>query len=253
MGIFTSIKNGAKKFVKTSIKVLKGVKGATKWSVDTFVVKPVGFLSSWIPQTKKLRIQVFILRDNITDRSLLNAAARIELDNAISYATTTFRSKFDIDLIAYGSPLIQILPKPAPIAALDVACDFGAIKNELGAAGTYFEKNLAGWNVVPISLTFPISIFIVRTIAGKIGCSLGAASDYVTLSSVPESTSSVSGISSLSTLAHELAHCCGLYHRNEVNNLMYENDSDGRGNVRGSDVTYWQKTIVRSSRHVTFL
>ena len=226
------------KFKKGVTAVGRTIKDAAKFSVDTFVAKPVGFATSWVPVTKKMRIQVFILRNEFGD-SILNSADIQNLQDALSYAIRTFKEKFDIELKAYANPIIQTLNKPAPNTALDVACDTGAMKNELGSAGNYFESHLAGWNVIPISLAFPISVFIVREIKGKLGCSLGAATDYVTLS--------VQGTGSISTLAHELAHSCGLFHRNDIGNIMYHNSN------RGNEVTYWQKTVVRSCRHVSFL
>lgn len=116
----------------------------------------------------------------------------------------------------------------------------GALYNEYGEAGEYFAKNTAGWGWLRMNLYFPVTIFIVRDISGKIGCSLGPLTDYVTLS--------IKGVASESTLAHELGHCCGLLHRdNEIDNLMYPGGSRANNNITG-----WQKYVVRTSRHCTF-
>lgn len=110
----------------------------------------------------------------------------------------------------------------------------GALHNEFSEAGEYFAKNTAGWGWFRMNLYFPITIFIVRDISGKIGCSLGPLTDYVTLS--------IKGVGSESTLAHELGHCCGLLHReDEIDNLMYPNDSRTNNHI-----TRWQKYVVRT-------
>lgn len=116
----------------------------------------------------------------------------------------------------------------------------GALFNEFGEAGEYFAKNTAGWGWLRMNFQFPITIFIVRDITGKIGCSLGPLTDYVTLS--------VKGVASKSTMAHELGHCCGLLHRNDtIDNLMYPDKTRTDNKITG-----WQKYVVRTSRHCTF-
>ena len=124
-------------------------------------------------------------------------------------------------------------------AAISGKTSGGALYNEFSEAGDYFAKNTAGWGWLRMNLYFPITIFIVRDIAGKIGCSLGPLTDYVTVST--------KGVASESTMAHELGHCCGLLHRkDQPDNLM-------RPDVpRGDNITGWQKFIVRTSRHCTF-
>jgi hypothetical protein len=125
-------------------------------------------------------------------------------------------------------------------SALSGKTSGGALFNEFGEAGEYFAKHTAGWGWFRMNLYFPITVFIVRDITGKIGCSLGPLTDYVTLS--------IKGVASESTLAHELGHCCGLLHRDdEQDNLMYPDKSRTNNKITG-----WQKYVVRTSRHCTF-
>jgi hypothetical protein len=84
-------------------------------------------------------------------------------------------------VIPYGKPGVQIIEGAAPTAALDVSCAGGAFSGEFEEAGDFFAKHLAGWNVIPISLGFPVSIFIVRSMIGADGCSIGPLTDYVTM------------------------------------------------------------------------
>ena len=229
MGWLSSIKKAIKKVVravKTIIRVVVKI-------VIGVVMRIINTLGAWIPVDKKLRLQVFILRNEIGNE--VDQVADVEM--AVNRAIATFKQRFDVNIKAYGKPVVQVLKNPAPAAALDVPCDGGAWLEEFGEMGEYFAANLAGWNAIPISLTFPVSVFIVRTIDGKIGCSIPIA-DYVVLSPA--------GVDSDTTLAHELAHTCLLMHRDDSKNLLFPNIP------RGTDVTGWQRFVVRTSRHCTF-
>lgn len=234
MGWWSSIK----KAVKKAWRAVKATVRAIVKVVFEIVMRIINFVLVWLPVQKKLRIQVFILRKENGDPVLNDKASLTALQDALDYAIQTFKDRFDVKIKPYGNPVIQTLSGAAPTAALDVKCDSGAASNEWGEAGEYFANNLAGWNLIPLSLGFPVSVFVVRFIDGKIGCSLGPLTDYVTVS--------VDGANSLNTMAHELGHCCGLLHREDVKNLMYPDD------IRDNHVTGWQKFVVRNSRHCTF-
>jgi hypothetical protein len=231
MGFWSKLKKAVKK-VWAAVKAT--VRAVVKIIIE-IVVRIINLVLVWLPVKKKLRMQVFILRDE-TGKPLVSEG---DLIKPIEYLRQTLEDKFRVKLLFYGDPNVQILPEPAPKSALDVECDSGAGKNEWGAAGEYFANNLAGWTVIPINLGFPITVYVVRDIAGKIGCSLGPLTDYVTVSK--------SGTRSESTLAHEIGHCCSLLHReNDISNLMFPNDG------RSNGVTGWQKFVFRNSRHCTF-
>lgn len=242
MGLWSSIKKAAKKVwraVKTVVRVVvKAVVGLVMR-----VLHMLGSLLDLIYLVKKrMRIQVFILRE--TEKQGLVPEA--DLDAAINTAKQIFLDRFRIEISAYGKPIVQTLTGVAPVAALDVHCDTEAFKEEFGEAGEYFARHLAGWNGIPISLKFPVSVFVVRTVQGKIGCSI-PITDYVTLSAraaTPGGT--VTGVTSLSTLAHELAHTCLLMHRDDQGNLLYQH------HTRGTNVTKWQRWVARTSRHCTW-
>lgn len=234
---------------------------------------------------KKIRIVVLILRDE-KGVTLIQEIDQ-GLHNAIAYAKKTFKDRMNIQIAPYGN-LIQTLPDSAPFSALGVDCDStekgdvisitgtivggivgvilggpmgmgigialgfgigsvisgknngGALYNEFSEAGEYFAKNTAGWGWLRMNFYFPITIFIVREISGKVGCSLGPLTDYVTLS--------IDGVKDVSTLAHELGHCCGLRHRDDkIDNLMYSSNARTNNNITGM-----QKYSVRTSRHCTF-
>jgi hypothetical protein len=98
-------------------------------------------------------------------------------------------------------------------------------------SGSFFASNLSG-------LFYPVTAFVVLDIDHASGCSLGPLTDYVTLDP--------GGARNASTLAHEIAHACGLWHLRSKSNLLWRTSS------RGDKVKWWQKNIFRSSRHVTY-
>ena len=142
-------------------------------------------------------------------------------------------------MLPYGPKMVQLLDVPAPNAALNVGCNAGAFADEFGDAGDFFAQHVAGWNAIPISMTFPITVFIVESVVNKQGCSLGPLTDYVTVT--PD------GVDNASLMTHEILHACNLLgHPVPKRNLQYG------GNDRGDEVNWLQKNIFRSSRHVTY-
>jgi hypothetical protein len=238
MGFWSSLKNKIKSalkkvwhFVKAVVRVIVRIV-VTLWGL--IVGLPdllLGFLT-W-PE-KKLRYHIFILSD---DKGPLIDPAK--LAPSIDFFTKTYKDKFNVKVVAYGEPAIETIKEPAPSAALDVSCGLGAISNEFGEAGEFFSQWIAGWNAIPISLTFPVTIFIVRSMAGGAdGCSIGPLADYVVMTP--------SAVDKLNVMAHEVAHSCNLWHSNSHSNLMWHDAT------RGNDVKWFQKNLLRSSRHVQY-
>jgi hypothetical protein len=171
--------------------------------------------------------------ENIVSNPVVSIA---DLTPSINYAINTFRKRFNTRLISFSQPIVEILPGVAPDYALTVNCNSGALRDELGRAGNFFNLNRRGG-------IFTITVFIVRNIRGKDGCSLGPASNYVTVD--------IDGVNTPSTLAHEIGHATLMNgfrrHNPERANLMYA----GRG--RGDGAKRWQRNFFRSSRFVTYL
>ena len=107
----------------------------------------------------------------------------------------------------------------------------GALGEELSSTGSFFAFNLSG-------SFYPVTAFVVLDIDHASGCSLGPLTDYVTLD--PH------GAKNASTLAHEIAHACGLWHVRSKSNLLWRTSS------RGDQVKWCQRNIFRISSHVTF-
>jgi hypothetical protein len=235
MGLWSKIKKAVKKVVR----VVRAVVRAVVRIVVTIVARLInvydllfGFLT-WPP--KKLRIHIAVLRDENGDQ-LVDPSA---LGPAIKYITQVFKDRLNVKVVPYGKAMVQVLDGPAPSAALDVHCDGGALGDEFGEAGEYFAQHLAGWNVIPISLAFPLTVYVVRDVSGKQGCSLGPLTDYVTVD--------LDGVRTDSLMAHEAGHALGqIGHLGDTANLMH------KGSARGDRLRWWQKNLFRNSRHVTY-
>ena len=182
---------------------------------------------------KRLRLRVVILRDEAGDPVVAEQA----VDAAIADARRVFAGEAGVDLVPLESALVAVADGRAPLAALDAPCsDSGLWRTDLGPAGPYFRRLAARGG--GIGRGAPVTVFVVRDVVGKCGCSLGPLGDYVTID--PR------GLEVPHILAHELAHSCGLAHRNGEGNLM-------RARAPGAHLTAWQRGVLRSSRHVTYL
>ena len=218
-------------------KVWNGIKGVTRVTirivVESFYRIAInifdtlfGFLN-W--PVKKLHIRIFILQ-NLQSNPVVSPT---DLDLAIEYAKRSFKKNFNVRLLPYGdkNPFTELLEKKPPHEVLYTKGSIGALGEEFKITGSFFASNLSG-------LFYPVTAFVVVDIDHASGCSLGPMTDYVTLDPV--------GAKNASTLAHEIAHACGLWHHQAKSNLMWRTFS------RGDEVKWWQKNIFRSSRHVTY-
>ncbi|MCQ8771224.1 hypothetical protein [Streptomyces telluris] len=188
---------------------------------------------------KKLRLRVLILRDE-HGRPLMSER---DVLPAVELAKDVFRDQCNVRVLAVGGVMVRTLPGPAPEAALKVGCTWDAWREDFGAAGQYFRDNLARGGF--LGYARPITVFIVCDVRNKTGCSLGPLTDYVTVD-VPGMASPTAPDGRPRTLAHEVAHSCGLTHREDPNNLMEPSGP-------GTTLTGWQECVFRNSRHVTYL
>lgn len=187
---------------------------------------------------KRLRINVAILSN-----AKGPVATEADLTPFIDEARTIY-AEFHIKLIVED---VRILEEPAPEYALKVGCDGGAVSDNYWLAGSWFETHAneyssgyQGGGRRLIGYGGPITVFVVEDVEGKAGCSLGPLSEYVTIEGTV-------GTRTPKCLAHELGHACGyIGHAENSNNLMYSS-------CGGTRLTKWQRMVIRSSRHVTYI
>lgn len=256
--VFTKVVNAVGSFFGQAFNILK-----------EFIHRLIGlgdyFLSLLgIMPMKKIRVTVVILRNQngpLAEEARVRARVK-EVSNKI------FETEAKIEIVAPMAGLVVIEPGIAPSYALEVGCGTEAWGEEFGDAGAYFRDRLA-WSFAGTFLGYgePVTAFVVLSIEPGGGCSLGPLTNYVTVEKVTETIpgqqptgddvsvpDTVVDTIRLRTLAHEIAHACGLWHpfwfwSGDVNNLMTKS---GDGGV-GTELSRWQRAIFRTSRHVTYL
>jgi hypothetical protein len=192
----------------------------------------VGSLAG-VSRPKRLRLSVQILREGGAP-----VVAEAELEGALAETRRVLEREANVRLEPADGQLLVTRSDSAPTEALDSPCtDQGLWKADLGSAGRYFRPLRPRGTV---GRGAPITVFVVRDVVGKCGCSLGPLGDYVTI----DGGGLTGGTKRI--LAHELGHSCGLPHSSREDNLM-------RPRGPGQRLTRLQRAALRSSRHVTYL
>jgi hypothetical protein len=182
---------------------------------------------------KRLRVRVLILRDEQGKP----VATPTDVEPALAEARRVLQEHAGIELLPALEPIVATLDAPAPPTALDSPCAEGSWQADFGTGGAFFRHFAArrGAN----GAGGPITVFVVRDVLGKAGCSLGPLVDYVTVD-----MGALTG-RTRRVLAHELGHACGLPHSSAAENLMLPKRM-------GDRLAPWQVAVLRSSRHVTY-
>ncbi len=205
-----------------------------------------------IRPAKRIRVVIKILRDE----QGLPVAQPADLEVGLATAQWILAEQANVSLQPPLVPrltslaMVSVLDEPAPREALDVHCDAQAWREDFGIAGEFFSRHLA-WSFFGTLLGAgaPVTVFIVRDVKDKAGCSLGPLTDYVTVAPIGLEGSFLSddetGPLQAGTIAHEIAHACGLWHVSDRSNLM-------NPSTDGTKLSFWQKVVLRNSRHVTY-
>ncbi len=222
---------------------------------------------------KNLHLHIIILMRD--DRTLTVPPDRIDL--AVQRAESIFRNRADVKL----HTTVHTVSTPSPRNALYVDTGTGLLGEEMTGAGLYYQWTITEmlWEenfLFAIKIGAPIVAFIVDGVGTtETGCSSGPLADYVCVEGgqlivPPQSTPVTAPVAAQpagstmnnasATLAHELGHACGLLHDNvtdcrngDSTNLMYCNAFALNGQPRGDNLSPFQRAIVRSSPHVTYL
>lgn len=78
----------------------------------------------------------------------------------------------------------------------------------------------------------------VRSVGGALGCSVRVGGDYVVIGPP--------GLADRTALAHETGHTCSWLHSGTQSNLMFYTAP------AGDEAKWFQKNLLRSSRHVQY-
>ena len=187
--------------------------------------------------SKRLRLQVILLRDEEGEP----VAPLAEVEAALAETARVLELAARTQLVPTGDSLVVTADGPAPAARRDAPCTSqGLWRTDLGPAGGFFRGLRIRGGLRFIGRGAPLTVFVVRDVVGKCGCSLGPLGDYVTVDAEGL------GGRTRRILAHELGHSCGLRHKPDERNLM-------RPKGPGEELTVWQTAVFRSSRHVTYL
>lgn len=236
--------------------IVKWLIGAVVWVWSQFV----GLLDAaagliGLRPIKHLRLEVIILMR--PGRTLTVAPAAT--GPLLAQTETIFRTRADVKV---HTTLHQV-NTPSPEGALTIGTEidpfFGLLGEDLTEAGLYFQTTITEklWQDNPwfaIRVGAPIVVFVVEEVQGSYaGCAAGPVIDYICVEG-----RTFAG-SDMTLIAHEMGHALGLLHdkvtdcdSGDVTNLMY--CKSGRsGQSRGSNLSPFQRAVVRSSPHVTYL
>ena len=147
---------------------------------------------------RRLRVRVVILRDEEGKP----VATPEDVEPSLAEAGRVLLETLAIELVAAAEPLVRTIDEHAPSEALDSPCAEGSYRADFGPGGDFFRRHREPARASGSGA--PITVFVVRDVLGKAGCSLGPLVDYVTVD--------MSALKSrrLRVLAHELGHACGL-------------------------------------------
>lgn len=269
--MWSKIKKAAKTVGRVATSAARMGVNAIKEGVNRFLGIPGWIAYSFgIRWPMKIRLRVVILRDQNNDL----VADPKDVLPSIQEAQEIFKQEANIRIEPdpFTKDFFLSPPTAAPKEVLDVRCGSGALLDEFGAAGRYFNR----WKASRASSFFvgyatPLTVFIVNDIRGKKGCSLGPLVDYVTvdLSGLsgpadpcagkpvdpgtppgededddgPIVIHGHSGSDAHRTMAHEIGHACGLTHAKSCRNLMHTPPN--------TSMTKRQQVWVRNSRYVS--
>ena len=224
------------------------------WSQFIGLVDAVGGLVGLRP-IKHLRLEVFILMHPDGTLTVQPGAT----STLLASTESIFRSRADVKV----HTTIHQVDSPSPGNALTIGTEidplFGLLAEDATGAGMYFQKVIHDrlWQDSPW-LTFrlgaTIILFVVDEVEGTYaGCSAGPIVDYICIEGRQF------GAADQTLIAHEMGHACGLFHddvtdcaNGDLTNLMYCQATKNR-QPRGNNLSPFQRALVRSSPHVTYV
>lgn len=187
---------------------------------------------------KKIRVAFVILLDE-TGKPLVSPSA---VEPTVQEAKRVL-GKLHVSIVSATSPMISTATTIPPADALETGCGASLWVDEFNGNNDYFRENSIRNLGSYIGYAGPVTVFIIRNVADKGGCSLGFLADWVVVDTAGL------GQSNRRVPVHEIAHACNLVGHlllvQHSDNLMLRDD-------HGDNLGRWQRAVFRSSRHVTF-
>ncbi|HEY8188396.1 MAG TPA: hypothetical protein VIF64_20165 [Pyrinomonadaceae bacterium] len=219
-----------------------------------FVLGILDTIMEWcgLRPEKKLRVCTFILSDE-NGQPVTSPGSVVPL---LQRAIDVFKQEANVRVVPVGpfhytSPFgsnetasedwIKVLDKPSRKRILDLGGEVASLFSDLIDIGGDYNLIAAtrcfypNWRRV-VGYGAPITVLAIRSMGAGIGRSLGPLTDYLVID--------VSGGDDM-LIAHEMGHACYLWHLSN-NGLMHPYSG------RGTSLNWWQRSIIRSSRHVTY-
>jgi len=189
-----------------------------------------------------LRVRVVILSDE--QGVALTTAERV--DPSIDRADEVLRAGAGIRVRLTG---VDVVPEPAPLAALDPHANRRLLLDDVLGRTQFYRDHSSTAPVPAVSVGVPITVIVVRHIAGRItGCSLGISADWVVAQASLFEKDRADTYDD-TVLAHELGHALNLPHHPDRENLMFASSSPP-SEIRGTRLRAWQSAILHANRHV---
>jgi hypothetical protein len=242
MSFWSKIKKAAKwvaRKVKAVVRLVVRVVVTAVMAVINVFDLLFGFFN-W--PRKKLTLHVVVLPTlTPANRKIVESDVRL----SIAEAERILKERFNVKLRPYAKDYVEFFEGEVPPKALEPSC-CGAdlLGQEFVSSGEFYAQHTAGWVGIPISLRFPITVFVVNDVQCKRGCSNGPLADYVVIGLDGLNVAGTPLPNSL--MMHEMGHACSLWHSGTVSNIMYKD------NERGDGSKWFQRNLLRSSRHVTY-
>lgn len=190
------------------------------------------------PGEQVLPVEVVVLRDE-------HGHPLIDPERITPALETAGKVLAEAGIAVHARPA-RVIDRPAPTRALDPRANRGLLLDDILGHTEIYRSVSAG----PLAAVgAPVTVVVVRSISGRTtGCSLGLTANWVICQASLFDADSPATYDE-TVLVHELGHALNLPHHRNKQNLMFPMSSPP-GDLRGTDLTGWQRAVLRTNRHV---
>ncbi len=204
---------------------------------------------------KKLRVCTIVLADE-NGKPIVSAATVVPW---LQKAVDVYKQEANVRILPLGpfgyssgfagdatvtEGWINVNTDPSDTRILDIGGEGETLADDLTVVGSDYNKlailncYYGTWRKV-VGYGSSITVIVIRSLEEGVARSLGPLTDYVLVGGAQSPD--------VTTVAHEMGHCCYLvWHDSSNSNLMFASSP------RGTSLDWWQTSLLRSSRHVTY-